>query len=252
MKDRSALVLGFGLFLTTMHPAQAVFIRDDVPVSSYNSLALQPAYAAAGYLKFYNVTGSSYTVGTCSGTLISPTKVLTAAHCFTTADGVVSPATSRSFGTTAAVPAFDASATANIASFVNSLLYTSGPTKGLATNDVSIVTLTTAIADIKPAAIYLGEDVQGKTATIIGYGGQGSGTVPGPKGLQGANDRLGGTNVLDVANSNVIQIDFDSPAGDKNTYGSATPLSLEASVAGGDSGGPLFIDVSGQKQFRGR
>jgi hypothetical protein len=39
-----------------------------------------------------------------------------------------------------------------------------------------------------------------------------------------------------------IRTDFDSPDLNTNTFGSATPLALEGTTGGGDSGGPLLVD----------
>ena len=66
----------------------------------------------------------------------------------------------------------------------------------------------------------------GRNGFGVGYGQQGTG-LDHPSALAGSNDKLGFENVIDQVGSE-IRFDFDSPAMDKNSMGSATPLNLEA------------------------
>src|SRR5688572_19538884 len=54
---------------------QAVYIRHDVPVAGYNAIGSSSTFAPAGY-----IADKNWGIAFGSGTLISPTKVLTAAH----------------------------------------------------------------------------------------------------------------------------------------------------------------------------
>src|SRR4051812_8444505 len=55
--------------------ARAIYIRSDKSVSSYNTLTNKPAFNPVGY-----IGDTDFDFAFSSGTLISPTKVLTAAH----------------------------------------------------------------------------------------------------------------------------------------------------------------------------
>lgn len=88
----------------------------------------------------------------------------------------------------------------------------------------------------------------GRTGTTVGYGSYGLGNNFANNNPDGV--RRAGNNTIDfAANASnpantgfSLQTDFDSPRDTtKSTLGSAIPLTLEATTAGGDSGGPLLV-----------
>ncbi len=221
-----------------------IVIRDDIGLAGSASFAANPAFAGVVAMGF---GGGIY----CTGVLIAPTTVLSARHCGPAAGEFVR------FGTSFGSGVF----TSNIAS----VLYPGGGTPGsplLNGGDVAIVTLATAVPGSIATPYTLSDETTslvGLPVVTVGFGGRGVGST-GATGIDGL--RRGGTNVLDrygaAVNSgsniggtaNIFSTDFDNPAGTSNTLGwlgsSVTATSFEATTAGGDSGGPLFVDNGGQ------
>lgn len=224
---RIALAIAVAAAMFRPAPAEAIYIRHDVALSNYAALASDPLYAATGYLR----TASGQF---CTGTLVSPTVVLSAAHCFVYTAGpnqgqVASPSVVM-FGVGETIEAF----ANNAASLVLNPGYnTASPAPDF---DMALLTLSTPILNLPPAALFAGDPL-GIVATIVGYGGQGTGVS---NGLPGAPARLAAQNVVDVA-GNVLRYDFDSPDLDASAYGDAEPLFLEGTTATGDSGGPMYL-----------
>lgn len=221
-----------------------IVIRDDIGLPGAASFAADPVFAGVVALGW---SGGQY----CSGVLIAPTVVLSARHCAPVSGEFVR------FGTSYSSPIFSAN--------IQSVSLPGGGSSGsplLNGGDVAIVTLAVAV----PASIatpYLLSDattsLTGFTVATLGYGGRGVGST----GVTGSDGiRRGGINVLDRygaavntsstigGTANIFSTDFDNPAGTSNTLGwlgsQAAATSFEATTAGGDSGGPLFIDNGGQ------
>lgn len=220
--------------------AGAVSLRHDQPVADYNALALEGRYSATGYL--HDAFGQY-----CTATLVSPTLLLTASHCFDDdADGQVDPGfdpTDAAFGFEANLPNFSQSNISQVA--IHPSWVSSG---GSAAFDLAILTLTAPINHVVPAKIT-DADPLGLIGTMIGYGEQGLGNNF-PSGVPGANDRLAASNVIDSVQG-TIETDFDSPQSSTSTLGSADPLRLEGTTGPGDSGGPLFADFDGVTRLVG-
>ena len=133
--------------------------------------------------------------------------------------------------------------------------------------DIALVFLKTPVTGVYPAKLPNGEpETVGSRIVLAGYGT----TVDGVSGVINSKNsaRVGGENILDRTvvqvdapgvdegeKGGLIAVDFDSPRKDQNTLGegeesiqylgsgtsSPSPLTLEASSAVGDSGGPAFL-----------
>jgi hypothetical protein len=169
------------------------------------------------------VAPHAYSDGTwlyCSGTLISPTVFLTAAHCdegvsrvAVTFDSTYSPLKGTTYwGTYHADPAYDQR--------------TSDP------HDIAVVVLDKAVRGITPARLPKANSLDTVDTTTqftpVGYGGQAVNQGGGPKTFSYADVRYVATGTLNSLNPSWLRISMNPSHGDGGT-------------CYGDSGGPNFL-----------
>jgi V8-like Glu-specific endopeptidase len=211
-----------------------------------------------------------------TGTLISPTIVVTAGHVLRGSYKEKVPVASEwtfSLGSDSLKPTWTYSVSEVILhpGWTARLSYEGGIGDGDALGlDLALLRLDLPVTGVTPARINVGNAERiGSRVILAGYGS----IADGKRGVTSVDnfDRLAGENTLDrvvetVNASNVPQayrggllgLDFDSPDEFLNSLGSSaslidylgsgssasTPLPYEATTAEGDSGGPAFVKIN--------
>lgn len=229
--------------LALLQPAAYGIVINDASYSVSDARQLASGFDAVVAV----IAGSS--LGT--GVLIDANTVLTAKH---VTDGEAAGNVSVRFGDRWNAPDF----TRGVSS-----VYEAPDGAGYLTDgtDVSILTLTSPVSNITPMRLL--DDPQlavGQTGLIIGYGRNGIGDVGHQNTLDGY--AWAGENVIDhygqetrsfgflPGATTLFSTDFDDGTSNNNNLdylgSSATPLTREATTAGGDSGGPLLVENNGE------
>ncbi len=157
--------------------------------------------------------------GLCTGTLIAPNLLLTAAHCF------FNDRNKRS-GAEKSLIAFFPSGTLRSTRIS---LHKTYKAKNICKDneiDAAIVELNSALPGVAPAGIFEGPTTIGQELEIVGYGSDGN-------GFSGENN-----NFPEIGTVNTGTTIVDNVA---NDYATWIFNSGEANTGGGDSGGPAFI-----------
>ena len=214
MPHPQRILAGAALALAAAHasPAHAIIMRHDVPEADYR-------VDDADYPALVDL----FEPGDCLGTLIRDDAVLTVAHCavdLKRSDTLTFAGVEHGIAAIRIHPDY----------------------RGFR-DDIAMVFLSEPVVGIDPVPVYRGSDEKGAVLTIVGRGIHGTGRT-GERG--GSDDGMlrRATNLVTAVDVQWLEVYFDAP-------GEPGALPLEGVGAGGDSGGPAFLDTPDGPQLAG-
>ncbi|MBV6655739.1 MAG: trypsin-like serine protease [Mameliella sp.] len=257
-------------------------IRHDRSLSQYENAAASsnpnlPDFSSVVAFE-YSLDGSPDRDFTASGVIIDDEWILTAAHNFYDAEEQASPAPSSGVVVKVGNDPNTPDATYTVAEIILHPTWLAGSQNYDNANDLCLVRTSAVISNVTPASLY--EEDNEQTGAIVwhcGFGNYSSLAGQDPEleskkhAIENTLDRsedgfrtsAGGVNYF----GGLLAFDFDNPAGTINALGddivnedegylgpgtsSSVALELEGTTVTGDSGGPLFLDNSGEWQVAG-
>jgi hypothetical protein len=236
------------LLLAGASTAGAVVIRDDVPDQQYRIAASDAVVIRDDFPdQQYRMPASDFPAladlpGEGHGVLIAPRWMVTAAHAVSPAlDCVEVGGAPRAVRRVVIHPGYRQAPQAMVDAALKSGDWTTFFEFMAGTDDLALIELAEPVQDIAPAPIYSGPAL-GEVVRIMGRGATGTGARGHALDAPRRTELRQGYNRIDVDDGRWIAYTFDAPP---------DALPLEASIGGGDSGGPMLIAVGDAWQLAG-